>query len=194
MDILFATNNEHKIKEIKKLIGERYRIISLNEAGIFEEIPEEEDTLEGNALAKSRYVHNLTGMDVFADDTGLEVRSLANRPGVHSARYAGNNRSSLDNMDKLLDEMKNIYDRRARFRTVIALIQDGKEHLFEGIVEGTILREKRGEGGFGYDPLFVADGMDMSFAEIPLEEKNMISHRARAIQKLAGYLDGIKKQ
>lgn len=189
MDILFATNNEHKIKEIKNLIGNRHRILSLEEAGIFEEIPENEDTLEGNALAKSRYVHQLTGMNVFADDTGLEVVSLGNRPGVHSARYAGDGRDSVDNMNKLLAEMKNQPDRRARFRTVISLILDGREFVFEGIVNGVILREKRGTGGFGYDPLFVADGMDMTFAEIPLADKNKVSHRARAIKQLTEFLE-----
>lgn len=189
MDILFATNNEHKINEIKNLLGSRYHILGLDDAGITEEIPENEETLEGNALAKSRYVYNLTGVNVFADDTGLEVRSLGNRPGVHSARYAGNGRDSNDNMEKILAEMEDLHDRSARFRTVIALILDGKEYLFEGIVEGKIIMEKRGKEGFGYDPIFMASGMDKTFAEISLEEKNMISHRARAIKKLTDFLD-----
>jgi len=189
MDILFATNNEHKINEIKNLLGSRYHILGLDDAGITEEIPENEETLEGNALAKSRYVYNLTGVNVFADDTGLEVRSLGNRPGVHSARYAGNGRDSNDNMEKVLAEMEDLHDRSARFRTVIALILDGKEYLFEGIVEGKIIMEKRGKEGFGYDPIFMASGMDKTFAEISLEEKNMISHRARAIKKLTDFLD-----
>jgi len=189
MDILFATNNEHKINEIKNLLGSRYHILGLDDAGITEEIPENEETLEGNALAKSRYVYNLTGVNVFADDTGLEVRSLGNRPGVHSARYAGNGRDSNDNMEKVLAEMEDLHDRSARFRTVIALILDGKEYLFEGIVEGKIIMEKRGIEGFGYDPIFIASGMDKTFAEISLEEKNMISHRARAIKKLTDFLD-----
>lgn len=189
MDILFATNNEHKINEIKNLLGSRYHILGLDDAGITEEIPENEETLEGNALAKSRYVYNLTGVNVFADDTGLEVRSLGNRPGVHSARYAGNGRDSNDNMEKVLAEMEDLHDRSARFRTVIALILDGKEYLFEGIVEGKIIMEKRGKEGFGYDPIFIASGLDKTFAEISLEEKNMISHRARAIKKLTDFLD-----
>lgn len=190
MDIVFATNNEHKISEIKKLIGNQHNILSLSDVKIIEEIPENEETLEANALAKSRYVFSRTAMNVFADDTGLEVKSLDNKPGVHSARYAGEGRDQGDNMDKLLLEMQNIADRRARFRTVISLILDGKEFLFEGIVEGIITRERHGSAGFGYDPLFVADGMDRTFAEISLDEKNQVSHRAKAINKLVGFLAG----
>lgn len=194
MDIIFATNNHHKIVEIGKLLDRKYIIKSLSEAGIFEDIPENEETLEGNAIAKSRYVYQRTGKNVFADDTGLEVAALGNLPGVHSARYAGSSRDPGENIDKLLREMKDIDNRAARFRTVIALIFNGEEYLFEGIVNGVILRERRGSGGFGYDPLFVADGMTRSFAEISLDQKNSVSHRAIATVKLAGFLDQYFKQ
>ncbi|MEZ5000511.1 MAG: RdgB/HAM1 family non-canonical purine NTP pyrophosphatase [Bacteroidales bacterium] len=188
MEIIFATNNEHKIREIASLISDRFKILSLSDVNISGDIPEESDTLEGNALGKARFVHKRTGMAVFADDTGLEVHSLGNRPGVHSARYAGEERDSGKNIEKLLSEMKNIDDRRARFRTCIALIAGEKEFLFEGVVDGIIIKEKRGKEGFGYDPVFVADGMSRTFAEISLDEKNSVSHRARAFEKLVRFL------
>lgn len=189
MKLVFATNNEHKIGEINNYLAGRYKILTLRDVNINEDIPENEDSLEGNAMSKARYVYDKTGMNVFADDTGLEVRALGNSPGVKSARYAGDTRSSEDNINKLLHELGNSDDRKARFRTVIALILEGREHLFEGIVEGVIITERRGSSGFGYDPVFVADGMQSTFAEITLDEKNSISHRARAMQKLSRFLE-----
>lgn len=188
MELLFATNNKHKITEISDLLDEDFRIIGLADVNITEDIPEEEDTLAGNALGKARYVHRKTGMNVFADDTGLEVDALGGEPGVFSARYAGEGKSFDDNIDKLLSRMEGVADRRARFRTVIALILDDNEYLFEGTVEGEILAERRGTGGFGYDPVFRAEGYELTFAEIPLAEKNTVSHRARAMRKLLEFL------
>lgn len=188
MELIFATNNKHKIREISDLLDNNTRILGLAEFNITEDIPEEADTLEENALFKARYVHERTGMNVFADDTGLEVEALGGAPGVYSARYAGEGKSFDDNIEKLLREMHGTTNRRARFRTVIALILDGIEYNFEGTVEGEITCERRGTGGFGYDPVFVASGYDRTFAEIPLAEKNTISHRARAMQKLLEFL------
>lgn len=188
MELIFATNNKHKIREISDLLDNNTRILGLAEFNITEDIPEEADTLEENALYKARYVHERTGMNVFADDTGLEVEALGGAPGVYSARYAGESKSFDDNIEKLLREMHGTTNRRARFRTVIALILDGIEYNFEGTVEGEITCERRGTGGFGYDPVFVASGYDRTFAEIPLAEKNTISHRARAMQKLLEFL------
>ena len=168
--------------------------MGLSDVNITEDIPEEEDTLAGNALGKARYVHERTGMNVFADDTGLEVDALGGEPGVFSARYAGEGKSFDDNIDKLLASMKGVDDRRARFRTVIALIFDSREYLFEGTVEGEILSERRGTGGFGYDPLFRAEGYELTFAEIPLSEKNTISHRARAMRKLMEFLASVRER
>lgn len=192
MEIVFATNNEHKIKEIASLIGNKFKILSLRDVNITCEIPEESDTLEGNALGKAKFVYEKTGMAVFADDTGLEVPALGYHPGVNSARYAGPERDSNKNIEKLLFEMKNIDDRSARFRTSIAFIAGDKEFLFEGIVNGTIINEKRGNDGFGYDPVFVAEGMIKTFAEIPLEQKNLVSHRARAFNKLVRFLESYR--
>lgn len=189
MELVFATNNKHKIREISALLSDDFRILGLTDLNITEDIPEEADTLEENAMFKARFVHERTGMNVFADDTGLEVSALGGAPGVYSARYAGEAKSFDDNIDKLLREMESASERSARFRTVIALILDGKEYLFEGIVEGEIIRERRGTGGFGYDPVFIATGYDMTFAEIPLEEKNRISHRARAMKQLLAFLN-----
>lgn len=188
MELLFATNNKHKINEISDLLNADFRIIGLADVNITEDIPEDEDTLAGNALSKARYVHERTRMNVFADDTGLEVDALEGEPGVFSARYAGEGKSFDDNIDKLLSRMEGVSDRRARFRTVIALILDNREFLFEGTVEGEILSVRRGTGGFGYDPVFRAEGYDLTFAEIPLSEKNSISHRARAMRKLLEFL------
>jgi len=194
MELLFATNNKHKIREISDLLDEDFRIIGLSDVNITEDIPEEEDTLAGNALGKARYVHEKTGMNVFADDTGLEVDALGGEPGVFSARYAGEGKSFDDNIDKLLLRMEGLDDRRARFRTVIALIFESREYLFEGSVEGEILSGRRGTGGFGYDPVFRAEGYELTFAEIPLSEKNTISHRARAMRKLLEFLASVRER
>lgn len=193
MKLVFATNNKHKVREISDLLDNNFRILGLADLNITEEIPEEAETLEENALFKARYVHDKTGFNVFADDTGLEVTALGGAPGVYSARYAGENKSFDDNIEKLLREMQNASDRSARFRTVIALILDGSEFLFEGTVEGEITRERRGDGGFGYDPVFLATGYDRTFAEMPLGEKNLISHRAKAMKQLLEFLNAGKK-
>ena len=190
MELVFATNNKHKIREISDLLDNNFRVLGLADLGINEEIPEEAETLEENALFKARYVHEKTGLNVFADDTGLEVSSLGGAPGVYSARYAGESKSFDDNIEKLLRELQDVTGRSARFRTVIALILDDSEYLFEGTVEGEIIRERRGNGGFGYDPVFIASGYDLTFAEIPLGAKNRISHRAKAMRKLIGFLRG----
>lgn len=188
MELVFATNNKHKIREITDLLDDNFRILGLADLNITEDIPEEADTLEENALFKARYVHERSGLNVFADDTGLEVTALGGAPGVYSARYAGEGKSFDDNIEKLLGAMQGADERSARFRTVIALILDGSEYLFEGTVEGEITRDRRGTGGFGYDPVFLASGHDRTFAEIPLSEKNTISHRARAMRKLLEFL------
>ena len=187
-EIVFATNNLHKLEEVRHLAGTDIRILSLKEIGCNEDIPEDADTLEGNASIKSRYVSGKFGIDCFADDTGLEIDALGGRPGVRSARYAGEECIAANNVKKVLAEMEGMADRRARFRTVISLIINGKEMIFEGVVEGTILHSPRGTDGFGYDPVFLPDGKDKSFAEMSLEDKNKISHRARAIEKLIGHL------
>ena len=188
MELVFATNNKHKIREITDLLDDNFRILGLADLNITEDIPEEAETLEENALFKARYVHERSGLNVFADDTGLEVTALGGAPGVYSARYAGEGKSFDDNIEKLLGAMQGVDERSARFRTVIALILDGSEYLFEGTVEGEITRERRGTGGFGYDPVFLASSHDRTFAEIPLSEKNTISHRARAMRKLLEFL------
>lgn len=188
MTLVFASNNEHKIKEINSLLGDSFRLLSLRDVNITEDIPEEEPLIEGNALAKARYVHKASGSDVFADDTGLEVEALNGLPGVHSARFAGENKDSSENIKKVLKMLGTNENRKARFRTVIALILNEKEYLFEGIVNGTIISEKRGNNGFGYDPVFVPEGKLLTFAEMDLKEKNTISHRARAFNKLKKFL------
>ena len=188
MELLFASNNSHKVTEINNILGNSFVLKGLKDADITEDIPETAPTLEGNALQKARYVYEKTGRDVFADDTGLEVGSLNGMPGVNSARFAGENKDSDANIDKLLLMLKGKENRKARFRTVIALIIGGEEHLFEGIVEGTIISDRRGREGFGYDPIFVPEGRDITFAEMPLTEKNKISHRARAFEKLRAFL------
>jgi XTP/dITP diphosphohydrolase len=192
MELVFATNNKHKVREISDLLDNNFRILGLADLNITEDIPEEAETLEENALFKARYVHEKTGKNVFADDTGLEVTALGGAPGVYSARYAGENKSFDDNIEKLLREMQGEHDRSARFRTVIALILDGTEYLFDGTVEGEIIRERRGTGGFGYDPVFLATGYELTFAEIPLSEKNKISHRAKAMRQLLDFLNARK--
>jgi XTP/dITP diphosphohydrolase len=189
MTIVFASNNENKIREIKSILGKSFTLISMSDLHINDDIPENEETLEGNALAKARYVHSATGMNVFADDTGLEIEALNGLPGVHSARFAGNNKDSSSNIAKVLSLLGNNPNRGARFRTVIALIIDNREYLFEGIVTGSIISEKRGAEGFGYDPVFIPSGKKLTFAEMDLAEKNTISHRARAFEKLREFLN-----
>ncbi|WP_456000833.1 non-canonical purine NTP diphosphatase [Prevotella sp.] len=189
MKIVFATNNKHKLEEIKDILGKDFEIVSLDEIGCHEDIPETGLTLEENARQKSTYIVEHYNHDCFADDTGLEVDALNGEPGVHSARYAeGTDHDSEANMRKLLSKMSNVKDRTARFRTVISLIINGVEHQFEGRVEGRIATEKHGTEGFGYDPIFIPEGYDKSFAELGEEVKNQISHRARAVKKLAEYL------
>lgn len=188
MKLVFATNNQHKLDEIRKITNGLTEIVSLAEINCHDDIPETADTLEGNALQKARYIKEHFGLDCFADDTGLEVEVLHNAPGVFSARYAGPGHDSEANMNKLLQELQDKDNRKARFRTVIALIMNGKEYLFEGIINGTITREKRGGSGFGYDPLFVPDNYSQTFAEMGNDIKNQISHRAQAVKKLTTFL------
>ncbi len=186
--IIFATNNAHKLSEVQALLGDRFRIVTLAECGIAEEIPENATTLEGNALQKARYVRKRTGEDCFADDTGLEVDALGGAPGVHSARYATDGHDFAANNRLLLRNLAGAADRSAHFRTVIALILDGMEYLFEGRVDGHIAESESGCGGFGYDPLFVPEGFDRTFAEMGADEKNAISHRGRAVRRLVEFL------
>jgi XTP/dITP diphosphohydrolase len=198
MKIVFATNNQHKLSEIRQILGSSIEVLSLNDIGCNVDIPETGTTLEENALQKAQYVYDHYHIDCFADDTGLEVEALNGAPGVYSARYAAVgcaatpsqpiDHDSEANMTRLLKELGENNNRRARFRTVIALIQQGTVHEFEGIVTGEIIRERRGGEGFGYDPIFQPDGYDQTFAELGVEVKNQISHRARATQKLADYL------
>lgn len=193
MKIVFATNNTHKLEEIRRMLRGSHQIVSLAEIGCHEDIPEEQDTLEGNALQKARYIKQHYGYDCFADDTGLEINALGGRPGVYSARYAGEAKDSEANMRKVLAEMQGHSDRRARFRTVIALILGNEEHLFEGKVEGEILTARQGSAGFGYDPVFRPDGYDRSFAEMDPDTKNSISHRGEATRKLAAFLNATEQ-
>lgn len=193
MKLVFATNNKHKLCEIVSILGDRYEIVSLEQIGCREDIPEDHETLQENAMQKARFVKERYGYDCFADDTGLEIEALDRRPGVYSARYAGPAKDSLANMQKVLEEMKGKENRKACFRTVIALILEGKEYYFEGRVDGEILEEQQGEAGFGYDPIFRPEGYTESFAEMPMEEKNKISHRGRAVERLSDFLKSGKK-
>lgn len=186
-DLVFATHNTHKLEEIRAILKE-YNILGLNDINCHTDIIEDASTLEGNAIIKANFVTNNYNINCFADDTGLEVEALDGAPGVYSARYAGENCSYQDNVIKLLDALKDIENRKARFRTVIALNLDGRQYTFEGIVNGIITKEQHGEKGFGYDPIFLPDGYDMTFAEMPLEIKNKISHRGIATQKLIEFL------
>lgn len=190
--LVFATNNEHKLKELKQILPSEFELVSLNDIGCFDDIPETGTTLEVNASQKSFYIWDKFSMNCFADDTGLEVEALGNEPGVYSARYAGEDKSAEANLLMVLDKMGNETNRKARFRCVVSLIIDGTEKQFEGVVEGKILTEKHGEAGFGYDPIFMPEGYNQSFAEMSAEEKNQISHRGRAIHKLVDYLKDIK--
>lgn len=188
-NIVFATNNKNKLREIRDIVGSRYNILSLSDINCHEDIPETADTIEGNALLKARFVKEKYGYDCFADDTGLEVEALDNRPGVYSARFAGEECNSEKNIDKLLSELKGIENRKARFRTVIALLKGETEEEFEGVIYGNISYERHGEGGFGYDKVFVPENYDRTFAEMLPEEKNSISHRAKATRLLIEYLN-----
>jgi XTP/dITP diphosphohydrolase len=188
MKLVFATNNKHKLQELQAILGDSFSLLSLKDIGCEEDIPEEQPTLEGNASQKAFYVFEKYGYSCFADDTGLEIESLNGEPGVFSARYAGSSKNPEENMQKVLNKLSKINNRRARFRTVISLVMNGKEQQFEGIVDGKILNEKRGNAGFGYDPIFLPKGFRQSFAEMSIEEKNKISHRGRAVEKLVQYL------
>ncbi len=186
--LLFATNNQHKLEEIREILKDHFTILGLKEFGINEDIPETGKDLAENASIKSHFVFDKFGIDVFSDDTGLEIEALDNRPGVYSARYAGEDGNSEANIKKVLKELGNSNSRKAQFRTVISLILDGKEHQFEGIVKGGITKTKNGESGFGYDPIFIPEGYNETFAGMPIEIKNRISHRARATKKLVDFL------
>jgi len=186
--IVFATNNVHKLDEVSYALQDFYRVISLKQIGFNEDIPEPFETLEENALTKSQTIYDKFNIDCFADDTGLEVEALNGAPGVYSARYAGPNCSFEDNVNKLLTELSGAKNRNARFRTVISLILNGKKHYFEGIVGGVITAERSGDQGFGYDPIFKPTGYNQTFAEMSLDDKNLISHRGKAVLKLINFL------
>lgn len=189
MKLVFATNNKHKLDEVRKITAQHnIEVVSLADIHCHDEIPETADTLEGNALQKAQYIQDKFGLDCFADDTGLEVEALDNAPGVYSARYAGPGHDSEANMQKLLQEMEGKINRKARFRTVIALIIGDKQYCFSGIVNGTITTEKKGENGFGYDPIFIPEGYEQTFAELGDFVKNKISHRAKAVEQLNHFL------
>lgn len=188
MKLVFATNNRHKLQEVRAIVGDRVEILSLSDIGCNDDIPETADTLQGNALIKARYINEKYGVDCFADDTGLEVEALGGAPGVYSARYVGEECDSEANMQKLLHNLTGKSERSAQFRTVIALIINGDEKLFNGVVKGRISTEKLGDSGFGYDPIFIPEGFSESFAQMSAEQKNSISHRFRATEKLSNYL------
>lgn len=188
MKLVFATNNKHKLDEMRAILGDKVELLSLADIDCHDDIPETADTLEGNALIKARHIYSKYGCSCFADDTGLEVDALGGEPGVYSARYAGESNDSEANMRKLLDNLTEKTDRNAQFRTVIALIIDGEEKLFDGVVRGAIAEQRMGTAGFGYDPIFVPEGFAESFAQMPAEQKNSMSHRARAAAALNEYL------
>lgn len=192
--LVIATNNAHKLEEIRNIVGERFELLSLADIDCEADIPETAETLEGNALQKAHFVYERYGLDVFADDTGLEVEVLGGKPGVHTARYAHSDRNDNEaNVDKLLSELHGKSNRTAHFRTVIALIFSGREYLFEGCIAGTIATERRGTAGFGYDPVFIPEDTGKTFAELGIEVKNGLSHRARAVQRLCRFLISIDK-
>jgi XTP/dITP diphosphohydrolase len=188
MQLVFASNNKNKIKEIQLLVPQSIQVLSLEDIGCFEEIPETADTIEGNAIQKANYITEKYGYNCFADDTGLEVVALNGEPGVYSARYAGEQKDATDNMDKLLSNLKDKSNRTAQFKTVIALNLNGNQTLFTGIIKGKIIEEKLGTNGFGYDPIFVADEYTKTFAELSIEEKSTISHRGLAVKQLVAFL------
>lgn len=192
IELVFATNNENKIKEINALLTNSIKILSLKDIGCHEDIPETADTIKGNAILKAKYVYEKYGYDCFADDTGLEIKSLNGEPGVFSARYAGEEKNADKNMNKVLQKLALYSDRTAQFKTVVALVINGKTSTFEGIVEGEITSNKHGKNGFGYDPIFKPNGYKITFAEMPLSEKNKISHRGRAVKKLIDFLNSTK--
>ncbi len=191
MELVFATNNKHKLEELAHLVGAKFKLLSLREINCFDDIAETADTLEGNAAIKAHYIWDKFGKNCFADDTGLEVDALDGRPGVYSARYAGEDQNSAANVTKLLGELDGKENRKARFRTVICLIIEGKEYFFEGIVNGHITIVRRGNEGFGYDPVFQPDGYSQTFAEMDMESKSKISHRGRATELLISYLKSL---
>lgn len=191
MKLVIATNNHHKLVEIQEKLQGVCEVLNLSQIACTEDIPEDGDTFEANALQKAEYVSENYGYDCFADDSGLEVEALDGRPGVYSARYSGQDKDSEKNMDKVLMELQGVENRRAQFRTVVALVINGERHLFEGVIGGTILTERHGDGGFGYDPIFQPDGYDCTFAEMSLDEKNKISHRGQAIDKLCQFLKNL---
>jgi len=188
MKLVFASNNKHKIAEIQNMLPEAIQIISLSAIGCYEDIPETADTIEGNAILKADYVTKNFGYDCFADDSGLEVNALGGAPGVYSARYAGEHKNDGDNIEKLLLELNGVSNRKANFKTVIALNYQGKQYVFTGIADGEIMRERRGNLGFGYDPVFVPAGYDQTFAEMAQQEKAQISHRGKATKELINFL------
>jgi len=192
IELVFATNNRHKLNELSKLAGNKFHLLSLKDINCYDDIPETADTLEGNAALKAQYIWEKFGINCFADDTGLEVDALNGQPGVYSARYAGEDQDSEANLSKVLEELKDNSNRKARFRTVICLIIDGKEHYFEGIVNGNLLSVRQGKEGFGYDPIFVPDGYNNTFAEMDMEVKNKISHRGIATEKLIVFLKNLE--
>jgi len=189
MTLVFATHNLNKLKEVQAFVPDHITLLSLEEIGCTEDVPETQTTIEGNATQKAAYIKNKYGYDCFADDTGLEVEALHGAPGVYSARYAGEQRNSEDNIQKLLKELQAHSNRNAQFKTVIALELNGQQHTFTGICPGEIATEKRGDQGFGYDPIFKADGYNRTFAEISLEEKNQIGHRGKAVKQLVNFLN-----
>lgn len=186
--LVFATNNPHKLTEIRAILGNKFEVVSLNDLKIDEEIPEEQDTLEGNASQKAWYIYDKYGYNCFADDTGLEIEALNGEPGVYSARYAGESKSAADNIAKVLDKLRGVENRSAKFRTVVSIVENGEEKQFEGSVNGNIIAEEKGTEGFGYDPIFIPEDFEKTFAELDLATKNTISHRGRAVKKLANYL------
>jgi XTP/dITP diphosphohydrolase len=188
MELIFATNNQHKLREIQQILGSDFHLLSLSDIGYTDEIPENADTIEKNSWEKAEFIYKRYGKNCFADDTGLEIEALNGQPGVFSARFAGEEKNMDKNIEKVLFELKDQTNRKARFKTVITLIMDGKKHQFEGLINGKIIKEKSGKGGFGYDPVFIPDGYDITFAQMNAEMKNKISHRGIAVQKLVQFL------
>ena len=193
MDLCFATNNKHKLGEVRQAVGDAFKILSLEELSVFDDLPETHNTLEGNAMQKALFIYNKMSVPCFADDSGLEVDALNGQPGVYSARYAGPQRNDDDNIEKLLGALADQTNRKAKFRTVIALVGLGPTQMFEGVIEGRITERRSGSQGFGYDPVFQPDQHTRTFAEMSLDEKNKLSHRAKAVAKLIGYLESVKR-